>query len=396
MKILHTADWHIGKQLHKVDLIEDHHLFFNWLLEIIKEHNVDLLLISGDIYETSNPSNESLRLYHDFLKRLIKTDTKVVITAGNHDSISQLEATKEVLELLDVRVIGRIGDDYENVIIPFDEDKVVLAAVPFLRDREIRIASEKESIKDKEDAIRRGLAAYFQGLSSYTKETYPDMFKIGMGHLYLQGVSTSDSERAIGNQSGVSVREFAGLFDYLALGHIHKPQIFEDGSIQYSGSPICLSFSERKNNKRVVLLDVNKGKFSYEHLSIPSFRKVKKISGTFEEVREKLTSHKDLEVTLPTLVELEVLEEEYNLDLIIKLQDLINEYGSESFKIVKDRITFRQNPASIQSLFAEGDKIEDLSPEDVFDRKIERSNLIEEDKNLIRSAFREILDTFQD
>ena len=228
MKILHTADWHLGKQLLKEDLKQDHELFFEFLIETIVSQEVDVLLVTGDIFDYANPSNESKRSYLDLLFRLKNLGKiKIIITAGNHDSISYLESAKSVLSLLDITIVG----DLETVdLVPLMEDnlvKAIVIPVPFLSDRVLRHGAEMTNQEEKINIIKESLMEVFTTWSLKAKELYPGIPIIALGHLYVQGASISESERdiQIGNQAGVAAAGFDELFDYFALGHIHKPQI---------------------------------------------------------------------------------------------------------------------------------------------------------------------------
>ena len=161
MKILHTADWHIGKVLHKQSLQEEHKLFFDWLLKTIEEKEIDLLLISGDIFDLANPAAKDRGLYYNFLSQLVGTDTTVIITGGNHDSIGVLNAPSEVLTRLKIHVIGGATEDPRNELIEIKDDadqlQVVVAAIPYLRDRDLRHNDTTHKQSTRVEAIRAGI-----------------------------------------------------------------------------------------------------------------------------------------------------------------------------------------------------------------------------------------------
>ena len=140
MKILHTSDWHIGKQLHKFDLSEDLDLFFEWLIAYIKNESIDVLLVSGDIFDQANPSQAAYKQYYDVLKQLINLDCKIILTGGNHDSASVLNAPAELLKAFDISVIGGSTDDIADMFIEIERknEKLVVAAIPFLKHRASR------------------------------------------------------------------------------------------------------------------------------------------------------------------------------------------------------------------------------------------------------------------
>ena len=228
IKVLHTSDWHIGKELHKVALEEDMTLFFNWLIDFIKSNNIDVLLMSGDLFDQANPSQQALKQYYEFLKRMIPLQCRIILTGGNHDSPAVINAPKELLQLLDVDVVGGAPESIEELFIEFKkgDESLVIAAVPFLRDKDIRKSAPGESYDDKIEHIREGLKEYFGQVNIHYSNHYNGKPFVVMGHLFAQGALVSESERdiQIGNQAGVEFGIFGNQANYIALGHIHKPQ----------------------------------------------------------------------------------------------------------------------------------------------------------------------------
>jgi DNA repair exonuclease SbcCD nuclease subunit len=152
LKIIHTSDWHLGQNFMGKSRAEEHRAFLSWLIDLIREKKIEVLLVSGDIFDTGTPPNYALELYYNFLKQLslIKTLNTTIITAGNHDSVSTLKAPKELLKALNVHVITT-GEKDEDVIIPMGEDtKAIVCAVPYLRDSVIRQSLSGETVSDKE------------------------------------------------------------------------------------------------------------------------------------------------------------------------------------------------------------------------------------------------------
>ncbi|HOY13715.1 MAG TPA: exonuclease subunit SbcD [Saprospiraceae bacterium] len=392
MRILHTADWHLGKQLLKEDLKEDHELFFEFLLETIVSQEVDVLLVSGDVFDYANPSNESKRLYLDLLFKLKKLkNIKIIITAGNHDSISYLESAKAVLSLLDITVIG----DLEHVdLIPLVEDghvKAVVSPVPFLSDRVLRRGAEMTNQEEKISIVKESLMEVFTSWSLKAKELYPEIPIIALGHLYVQGASISESERdiQIGNQAGVPAASFDALFDYFALGHIHKPQILTP-RVRYSGSPIALSFSERTDNKVVILLEIAEKGIQQTSLPVPKIRDLVKFSGTLSEVIAKVEDYKPL-CKLQAFVEMDVLETDENPSKLLELKTFESDFKSDTLKIIKSRLTFTGQNKAVPN-FTSGITIAELSPKEVFGKKVEATSMSDEDKEMVYLAFDELLE----
>ena len=201
MKIIHTSDWHLGQNFMGKSRLKEHEAFLSWLLKIIEEKQIELLLVSGDIFDTGTPPNYALELYYNFLKQLSskKSLKTTIITAGNHDSVSTLKAPKQLLEALNVHVVVN-GDEDENIIIPInegDETKAIVCAVPFLRDSVIRQSLGGETVSDKEKLANEGIKTYYENAYKKAKELNSNVPIIAMGHLTTVGSRTSESERDI-------------------------------------------------------------------------------------------------------------------------------------------------------------------------------------------------------
>ena len=254
MRILHTADWHLGARLVERDRLPEHAAFLDWLIETLRVEKIDALLVSGDVFDAANPPQDAVALYFDFLKRLADLKTvKAVITGGNHDSASHLNAPRELLKRFDVHVFGHAGEN--NVV---DLGAAVVAAVPFLRERDLRQATAGETITAVHEQVRAAIRAHYATQLATCRALAQGRLVIAMGHLTVLGATTSESERDIhiGNLGAVGADLFNG-FDYTALGHLHRPQkVAGIETIRYSGSPIALSFSEAADAKSVVILDL--------------------------------------------------------------------------------------------------------------------------------------------
>lgn len=400
MKILHTADWHIGKVLHKQSLQKEHQLFFNWLLKTIEEEEIDLLLISGDIFDLANPAAKDRGLYYNFLSQLIGTDTSVIITGGNHDSIGVLNAPSEVLTRLNIHVIGGATEDPRDELIEIkdeaDQLQVVVAAVPYLRDRDLRQHDATHKQSTRVEAIRAGIKKHYDTLADLSKDLYPKVPLIGMGHLYTKGSITSESEREIqiGNTAAVEAKHFSDTYAYLALGHIHRPQVIDKNEyIRYSGSPIALSFSERSDDKIVLIVTIEDGKvLSPNVVPVPKFRALKKVSGSLEKVTQQLEAYKN-DATLPAFIEIEVNEANFSTQVLAHVENLIALYKADDrFIILKSKVNFEHGSKDTADLFTSGTNVEDLSPQEVFQRKLDAENVTTEEQATLKEAFSELLE----
>ena len=283
MKIIHTADWHIGQRLHERSRLNEHAQFLDWLLEIIQKHKVELLLVSGDIFDTSLPSAEATNLYYRFLYRLFdETEAYTVITAGNHDSARHLEAPREFLEMGKIYVVG-LATDPAKCVLPFppNNPSVMVAAVPYLSETELPHVSYEAEI-EKSERYRERLKSFYTDCVSCMPEELP---KILMGHLFVQGGKVTDSERniQIGGATAIHANDFPNGVDYVALGHLHRPQTIKDTDypIRYSGSPIPLRFNETGYRKAVYLLVLSDdGTLALdETIEIPIFKELCAVEG---------------------------------------------------------------------------------------------------------------------
>lgn len=267
MIILHTSDWHIGQYFYGYDRKEEHLVFFRWLKDIISQQKVDVLMVAGDIFDSPNPSAESQRVYYHFLHEVTTENPalQIVITAGNHDSAARLEATNPLLEEMKITVKGIIRKNENNetdcscLFVPLVKDGITEAwclAVPYLRQGDYpNTESYARGVKEMYEILYKEIATVRQ----------EDQPIIVMGHLQVMGSELSSNDRSertiIGGLESISTE----VFDreevlYTALGHLHKPQrMGSKENICYSGSPLPMSFSERKYKQGVNILHIQEG-----------------------------------------------------------------------------------------------------------------------------------------
>lgn len=396
IKILHTSDLHIGKRLYQAELYEEQSLFFRWMTNFIRENKVNVLLISGDLFDVANPSSESRRVYYQLLRDLMMLKCKVLITAGNHDSPSVLQAPAELLKHLDIHVTGALPDDIKQMLVPLKNEngqtEAVVACVPFLRDADLRRYNENESYQERTEAVRQGIASVYQQTSESCQENYPSIPAIAMGHLYVQGGTLSESERdiQIGNQAGIREDSLPSFFQYYALGHLHKPQQ-PHPSMVYSGSPVQLSFSEYANQNHVMLLTVENQQIRTKSIAVPLNRRLTKMEGTVAQLRAKLNAYTPGKSKLNDFIELVATEEDHDPSKLLELETLIEGFKQDNARILKYRIHFVNAPLGTASLYEETKNIAEMKPEDVFRKRLDKEGLEDHTQSLLMDAFREIL-----
>ena len=272
-RILHTADWHLGKTLEGQSREEEHDLFLAWLLERVSEHEVDAVLVAGDIFDTMTPSNTAQALYYHFLGQVAKSNCRhVVIVAGNHDSPTFLDAPAHILKFLNVHVIGTACDNVADEVLTLsDADGVpqcIVTAVPYLRDRDVRTSSAGESDVNKVANVIEGINQHYAQVADIAKARRDELLVthhltnlpiIATGHLFTSGGKTTEDdgvrELYVGSLGNVPASTFSDVFDYVALGHLHVPQIVgKNPCIRYCGSPIAMGFGEARQQKQVLML----------------------------------------------------------------------------------------------------------------------------------------------
>ena len=256
MKILTTSDWHIGNLFHGNDRLPEHKHFLKWLLAQIEQHKPDALLVAGDVFDNGNPSANAQSAYYEFLADATQEcpEMQIVITAGNHDSASRLEAPRALLTRHKVEIRGNVhrtwvmnGEsgnwevDFDDLMIPIinkEGEMVIVLAVPYLRNDVVQNSSYSKGVND-----------FLRALTSRAREEYPDTPLIMMAHMYAKGAEIADKDASekivIGGQEEVNMDGWDEHPDYLTCGHIHKRQyIWSTDWARYTGSILPMSFAE--------------------------------------------------------------------------------------------------------------------------------------------------------
>ncbi|MDR2075807.1 MAG: exonuclease SbcCD subunit D C-terminal domain-containing protein [Desulfovibrio sp.] len=305
MKILHTSDWHLGCSLHGRKRHEEHAAFFDRLLDVLRREAVDALLVAGDIFDLSTPGTRAQELYYHFLCRAAGGACRhVVIIAGNHDSPAFLAAPGNLLRNLHIHVFGAISDSPEEEILVLKDaagrPECIVCAVPFLRDRDIRMAEEGESPADKERKLLLGIRDHYARVAALARERRaaagdPPVPVVAMGHLFAAGgtVLGDDGVRDlyVGGLAHVQAAVFPDVFDYVALGHLHLPQrVGGSDRIRYSGSPLHLGFSEIGGEKSLCLVSFTGREAEVRLLPLPLFRRLESIRGDWAAIAARLSA----------------------------------------------------------------------------------------------------------
>ena len=406
MKILHTSDWHLGHRLHEHSQQEEQLLFLEWVTETIQKQKIDILLISGDIFDVSVPSSQSRKMYYDFLIGLRKTECKhIVITAGNHDAPGTIDAPKELLSALSIDVVGKSSENISDEIFTYTvgEESVIIAAVPYLRDQDIRRAVAGEDFDEIKDRYKIALTNHYRSAANYCNSINTTACpQIAMGHLFAVGGKVSDSEQNIyvGSLGDISASNFPKEFDYIALGHLHRPQIVaKNERIRYSGSPNILSFSELKYDKKVIEIEIKGNEISdIQELIIPRFRDIISVSGDLQSCLFSLMEIANKQYDLIPWVEV-VLNNDSNTNIGYNdIQLAVDELNKESIKLEVLKITFknRRNIKSLNKIIEDSKDIKNLTAIDVFKEKCNEQDFDLDENADIIDAFNEIVNLIKE
>ena len=394
MKILHTSDWHLGHRLLEQSQQEEQALFLGWLINHITSNGIDVLLVAGDVFDVGVPSAQAQKMYYDFLIQLHHTSCReVIITGGNHDAPSTLNAPKELLNSLSIRVVGKateyVADEIFNISV--GNENLMVAAVPFLRDQDIRRAIASETGDEINNRYKSALVRHYTDIALACQQlAIPDSTIIAMGHLFALGGKTSESEQSIyvGNLGDIGAGDFPDVFDYVALGHLHRPQsIGGKEKIRYSGSPYILSFSEVGQEKKVVEIETGEH-FLIKEVTVPAFRKILRIKGTVDDCKSQLEAlDKD---TQPLVIWVEVLltaEKEAALGYR-EIFDFAKSLNLEVLKVtVKDDRKFEH----LKSLVDLAQHVKTFTPLEVFRLKCDEQNVDLNENRELLDAFNEIV-----
>lgn len=294
MKILHTSDLHLGKNLSEESFFEDQKYILNEIIKIVKEKDIKIVMIPGDIYDKSIPSSEASMLFDNFLTQLSKLDIKVLITSGNHDSNERLSYGSKIFNEFNIHIVTSYNGRIEKVSI----ENVDFYLLPFLKPFHIKkLMEEKEydKIKNSNDMMKWILER--EKIDKSKKNILlSHQFVMWDGKLPEQCDSESISLNNVGTLDAIDVNLFDD-FDYVALGHIHRPQKIKRDTIRYSGTPLKYSFSEANDKKSIVIIDTDNIE-NIELCELTPLRNMKILRGSFEQIMNMKPSDDIIKVEL--------------------------------------------------------------------------------------------------
>ena len=416
MRILHTSDWHLGQHFISKSRAVEHQAFIDWLLEQVTEQKIDAVIVAGDVFDTGTPPSYARKLYNYFVVEMSKLKCQLVVLGGNHDSVSMLDESKELLASIGTYVIPNVQEVSDQQVFVLNNAKgeagAILCAIPFIRPRDVIGSKAGASSSEKQQALGEAIAAHYKTLYDYADAKRAEFKQplpiVATGHLTAMGVTTSDSVRDIyiGSLEAFPAKAFPPA-DYIALGHIHRPQVVAKSEhIRYCGSPIPLSFDELGTQKQVLIAEFAEGKLSQvEPLHIPRFQPMQVIRGDLDSIQKQLMQLPtepvqtdlfgnlvdDKPTALPIWLCIEVETQDYLNDLQQRVQAMTADMNVEILQLRRARAG-RQ--AQIKQEAKE--TLNELSVEDVFERRLALESFETESEQQrlgrIRDTFGEIVE----
>lgn len=378
MKILHTADWHLGASLNNAKRYHEFNAMLDFLLDLIRKEQIPCVIVAGDIFDVPVPPNRAIELYYRFLTGCAVAGVRhCIIIAGNHDSPSFIEAPKELLKRLNVHVFGSFNrEDPASHLIDLDGEAVVLA-LPFLHERDVRSSLSGETYNEQRSALQQGTIETYRALTALAKEKYPALPLIATGHFWA--VEKEGEAEPVGNTHPIPLCDFPPEIGYLALGHIHGGYpVIPTG--YYSGSPLPMKFDEAEKDKCVLIVETNHLSAPPQIITLPVFQPMKTLCGNMEEIAAQIAELAETGTGIWLRVE---NTGAFQPNLRTDLLDLIKGTKLELISCGNRE----PNPAILRRTVAT-EKLSELTPETVFQRLLAQQEIPEEEQDDLLNAFR--------
>ncbi|TFH73858.1 exonuclease subunit SbcD [Gammaproteobacteria bacterium LSUCC0112] len=413
MRILHTSDWHLGRALYGQKRYEEFDALLDWMINTLQAQRVDVLLIAGDVFDSGTPSNRAMQQYYRFLTRVSGTHCRhVVIIGGNHDSPTFLNAPRELLKVLNVHVVGAKADNVEDEVIVLrnadQRAEAIICATPYLRDRDIRSTEAGESIEDKAQKLLEGIQAHYAAVTAHAEALHAALPSedaahvpiIAMGHLFTAGGRTTDGDGVrdlyVGSIAHVGANIFPSALDYVALGHLHLPQnVGGRDHIRYSGSPIAMGFGEALQQKSVCLMTFDQRKPELTLIDIPVFQRLRQLRGNLQRLLSDLQHL--VQNNISTWVEVMYTGDDIVPDLREQLDHAVSpDNTNQRSPVTILRIKNQRSSAQLSSGEAPQQTLDDLTPQDVFEKCLDANKVASEQRPALQLAWQEILQQLQE
>ena len=378
MKILHLADLHLGKRVNEMSMIEDQKYILDQIITLIKEESVGIVLLCGDIYDKSIPTIEAIHLLDEFLDQLSKMAIKVLMISGNHDSIDRLSFGKSLFTRSNLYIASQFENEIEKITVKENGITVNFYMLPFVKSAYISHIFQLQTDSYEE---------CFRYLIEHTKIDEEET-NILLSHQFVtankKNPELSDSETSsLGGIDNIDFHIF-DPFDYVALGHIHKPQAMGREMVRYTGSILKYSFSEIHMDKKATILTIDaKKEISLSFHQLKPLRDMREIECSLEELLKKQCEIGNQEDYMHVIL----TDEEQILDAIGKVRTIYPNVMQISFKN-------RRHMKQLESAQIKEDQISDQSPAELFEQFYKMQNHIDLDEKrlqLVLSVFEEVI-----
>ncbi len=386
MKIIHTADWHLGQHFMGKSREPEHQAFLVWLLHTISTQSIDALIVAGDVFDTGAPPSYARQMYNRFVVDMLRAGCQLIVVGGNHDSVAMLEESSDLLGHVGIRQIARPTEHpADQVVRVFARDNreqpaALVCAIPFVRPQHVVKSTAGQDIAAKQRQLQTAIADHYRSVfdaaAALRDSNHWACPIIATGHLTAVGATRSDSVRDIyiGTLEAFPAEAFPPA-DYIALGHIHGAQkVAGNENIRYSGSPIPLSFDEagRGREKSVVQLDISPGAvLTHRLITIPRYRSLQTIRGDLKSVEQQLSelaAASDTDAGNTIWLEVIVEAQDYLNDLQQRVAALLEGCNAEVLLLRRMR---QQTSASLQS--EQQQTLDELTVDDIFDYRLEEA-----------------------
>lgn len=400
MRIIHTSDWHLGQNFYTKSRGPEHQAFLDWLLASAIEHNVDAIIVAGDIFDTGSPPSYARELYNRFVVQLQTSGCQLVVLAGNHDSVATLNESRELMACLNTSVIASARHDArEQALILNKKDGspgAILCPIPFLRPRDIHSSQAGLNGHEKQRSLMEAISEHYQqcyaaAVALRGEQRLPI---IATGHLTTVGVTTSDAVRDIyiGTLDAFPAQHFPPA-DYIALGHIHRAQqIGGTEHIRYSGSPISLSFDETGREKSVYLVEFADGALrNVSTLPVPVSQPLAVIKGSLTEIEQQLERWRGASDAPKVWLDIEIATDEYLHDIQRRIQQITENMPVEVLLLrrcreQRERVIARSHKETLS----------ELTVEEVFERRLAQEETTDERQQRLRTLFTQTVASLHD
>lgn len=354
MKFIHLSDLHLGKRVNEYSMIEDQRFILTKIINVIDEEEPDGILIAGDVYDRTIPSEEAMQLWDDFLNRLAKRGIPVFAISGNHDSAIRFSDHSRLIENAGIHLSPVYSGKVEPITLEDEDGRLNIYMLPFIKPANVRQYFPDEKIEDYTDACRVAI----EHMQVNTNER-----NIIIAHQFVTGATRCESEEiVVGGLDNVSGEVF-DCFDYVALGHIHGKQRIGRPEVRYCGTPLKYSFSEKDHNKSVTIVEIGKkGSVKIRETELIPLHDLREIRGTYEQ----LTLKKNYEGTnTEDYIHAVLTDEEDIVDAIGKLRVIYKNLM---------KLSYDNKRTSANRVIDNAEDVEKKTPIELFEEFYEKQN----------------------